>query len=76
MEKETLRQIVAQNVRYWRKKKGLTQSDLGYLADLHRTYIGNIEQNKRNVSLETIEKIAHALALEPYKLLKSRSHPH
>lgn len=50
-------------MRYYRKKKGLTQADLAYLTDIHRTYIGGIEQCKRNPSFEILVKIAHAFAI-------------
>lgn len=44
-----------------RKKKGVSQESLADLAGLDRTYISDIENGKRNVSLETIFKIAEAL---------------
>lgn len=44
-----------------RSELGLSQEDLAERADLHRTYIADIERGVRNVSLENIEKIAHAL---------------
>jgi transcriptional regulator with XRE-family HTH domain len=44
-----------------RKKKGVSQESLADLAGLDRTYISDIENGKRNVSLETIFKISEAL---------------
>lgn len=64
-----LTDIFSENVKRYRKLKGLSQEKLAELADLHRTYIGGIEINKRNVSLINIEKIAKALDVEPHLLL-------
>ncbi|GMQ23682.1 helix-turn-helix transcriptional regulator [Algoriphagus sp. oki45] len=48
-------------VRTIRKKEGVSQESLADLAGLDRTYISDIENGKRNVSIETIFKIAEAL---------------
>jgi transcriptional regulator with XRE-family HTH domain len=48
-------------VRVLRKEKGLSQEELSFKADLHRTYIGMIERAEKNITLVNIEKIAKAL---------------
>ena len=48
-------------VRQRRQELGISQEELGERADLHRTYIGDIERGLRNVSLVNIEKIIRAL---------------
>ncbi|MDD5505073.1 MAG: helix-turn-helix transcriptional regulator [Candidatus Omnitrophota bacterium] len=48
-------------VRKYRLKKDLSQEKLAELADLHRTYIGQIECGKRNIALKNIAKLAKAL---------------
>jgi transcriptional regulator with XRE-family HTH domain len=48
-------------VREIRKQQGLSQEQLSFKADLHRTYIGMIERAEKNVTLANIEKIAKAL---------------
>lgn len=57
------------NVKKYRLEAGLSQEKLAELADLHRTYISAIERERRNISIENIEKIADTLNVEPYKLL-------
>jgi transcriptional regulator with XRE-family HTH domain len=47
-----------------RQKTGISQEELSYRAELHRTYISSIELGKRNVSLINIEKLARALDCE------------
>ncbi len=56
------------NVRELRKEKGLSQEELSFKADLHRTYIGMIERAEKNITLTNIEKIAKALDVEIKKL--------
>lgn len=51
-------------VRAVRKMKGLSQEQLAFKADLHRTYIGMIERAEKNITLINIEKIANALDIE------------
>jgi len=51
-------------VRFYRKSKGLSQEELSFKADLHRTYIGMIERAEKNMTLTNIEKIANALEID------------
>ncbi len=57
------------NVRHYRKKKKLSQEKLAELANLHRTYIGQVENGKRNVALKNVAKLAKALKTTPAELL-------
>jgi len=50
-------------IRSLRLKKKLSQEKLAELADLHRTYIGQIETGKRNIALKNIAKLAEALGV-------------
>lgn len=60
--------VFASNLKKYRKESALSQEALADKADLHRTYISDIERCKRSISLENIEKIANALDVETYKL--------
>ncbi|WP_088243599.1 helix-turn-helix domain-containing protein [Calothrix rhizosoleniae] len=51
-------------VRELRKLKGLSQEELAFRADLHRTYIGMIERAEKNITLSNIKKIADALEVK------------
>ena len=52
-----------QAVRKRRMEMNLSQEALAERADLHRTYVADIERGVRNVSLKNIEKLARALGL-------------
>ena len=64
--------LFGSNVNKYRKMKGYSQEKLAELTGLHRTYIGDIELRKRNISLNNIQKIADALDV-PYHLLFLKS---
>ena len=66
-----IHQLLAINIKNLRKKKGLTQEDLGNLTGLHRTYIGGVEQARINLSLKNIDIIARALDVSPARLLEN-----
>ena len=63
-------EVFSSNVRFYRMKLKLSQEALAEKANLHRTYISDIERGQRNVSLENIYNIAVALEIEPYMLLQ------
>ena len=70
---QSIRKILATNIKLLRKNKNISQEQLGFLSGLHRTYISDIECERRNVSIENIEKIAKVLNVQPYKLLIDES---
>ena len=53
-----------ERVRDLRKERGLSQEQLAFKADLHRTYIGMIERAEKNITLINVEKIAIALKVD------------
>ena len=63
-------EVFGKNVRKLRTKKGLSQEKFAERCGLHRTYISDIECFSRNVSLATVQRIAVALEIEPFMLLK------
>lgn len=53
--------LVGERIRTIRKEKNYTQEFLAEKADIHYTYISDIERGERNISLETLEKVILAL---------------
>ena len=60
---DDVKTLLAANVRYHRKRLGLSQEEFADKCGLHRTYIGGIERRERNITLTTLERIATALGL-------------
>lgn len=50
-------------VKEFRRIKKMSQEQLAFKANLHRTYIGMIERAEKNISLLNISKIANALEI-------------
>lgn len=63
------RKIVGENVRRWRLKRGLTQEQLAFEAQIDLTYLGGIERGRRNPSLLVIARIAQSLQVRPADLV-------
>jgi transcriptional regulator with XRE-family HTH domain len=60
------------NVRYWRKRRGLSQEEFADLAQLHPTYVSGIESGYRNPTVKVIGRIADALQVKPADLFAVR----
>ena len=69
MKNGSILKIFARKVKDLRTKKGWSQEELARRADLHRTYIGAIERQERNVSLQNVARIAKALKVGHKDLL-------
>ena len=64
----SIRQVVAANVRKYRKLSNMTQDKLAEKADISTTYVANIECGKTWISDKTLEKISKSLHIETYQL--------
>jgi len=58
-------------VRERREGHGWSQMELASRAGFHFTYVSDVELGKRNVTLETILRLAEALSVNPGKLVDS-----
>ncbi len=57
-------------MRRLRAARGLSQDALAFEAQMNRTYLGGVERGERNVSLDNIARIAKALGIDAWQLLK------
>lgn len=64
-----LRRLVGKNVRFWRKRLGISQEELAFRAKLHRTYVSGVERGARNPTIVIVGRLAKALRVEPMELL-------
>jgi transcriptional regulator with XRE-family HTH domain len=58
------------NLARLRRRAGVSQEELGFLANLHRTEVGMLERGVRLPRLDTLLKIAGALELEMGELVE------
>jgi len=65
----TLIEIFGRNVRQARKEKGWTQEQLAFETGVKRAYLSEVENGQRNVSLDVVEKLATALAIDVSELV-------
>lgn len=56
------------NLRRARGRRGISQEELGFLCELHRTEISLLERGGREPRLGTIVKLAGALETTPAEL--------
>lgn len=66
-------ELFSENLRAARLRKGITQEELADLAGLHRTYVGSAERGERNVTLESVERLAQALGVSSSELLSKNN---
>lgn len=67
-----LKEAFRENVKYYRRQLNISQEKLAELSNLSANYIGEIERTDRKVTIDTIEKIAKGLNIDPSLLLVIR----
>ncbi len=58
---DKIAQTVGSRIRAYRQRIGMTQEELAEKADVHHTYIGQVERGEKNLTVATLEKILNAL---------------
>jgi transcriptional regulator with XRE-family HTH domain len=58
------------NIRRLRLEKGWSQEAFAAEADIHRTYVSDIERGARNPTITIVEKLAKPLGVTPSVLLE------
>jgi transcriptional regulator with XRE-family HTH domain len=66
-----IRRLVGQNVRRMRQAKVMSQEQLAFASDLHRTYVSGVERGIRNPTVVILGRIATALEVTPDRLLRA-----
>jgi len=70
MTEKSLRAILSQNIRRFRSYRKLSQADFAEKIDISIPFLSDIENGKKWVSPTTLVKMADALNIETYELLK------
>ena len=64
-----LQKVVGRNLRAYRLERGLSQEDFAEVVGVHRTYMGGLERGERNLTLQSLERIAEELGVPVRELL-------
>lgn len=67
---DDIRARLAKNLRRLRKEKDLSQEQFAFEAQIHRTYISDLERGARNPTIIIVEKLAIALGVTASELLE------
>ena len=65
-----IRQRLGSNVRRLRTQRGLSQEAFADLANIHRTYVSDIERGARNPTITVVQRLGDALGVEAAELLR------
>ena len=63
---------IGENLKSYRKEKSLTQKTLAKKLGISTSYMSELESNKRNPSIETVNKIAEKLNISTLYLLEGK----
>lgn len=55
---------VGKRIRELRNEMGISQEALANRAEIDRTYVTDVENGRRNISIENLEKLVIALQIE------------
>ena len=61
---------MARKLKYWRKRRGLSQEELAKRADVGRSYLARLETARHDPTLSTLKKLAKALRVKVGRLLE------
>ena len=66
----TSAEVLGKRIEHLRKSKGWSQLDLSIESEVNKNYICDLENGRRNPSLEILERIANALNITLEELFK------
>ncbi len=72
---EPLRDIFIRNLKFYRKKSGLSQEKLSYAINMSMNYINQLENKNSFPPPEIIDKISEVLKIQPAKLFDKTQSP-
>ena len=53
--------IIGERIRQLRNERGWSQKELAHIADINRTYVGELERGEKNVTIVSLSKVVSAL---------------
>lgn len=65
-----LQRTLGRNPRAYRQARGLSQEAFAEILGVHRTYMGGVERGERNLTLQSVERLAERIDEDPLSLLR------
>ena len=62
--------IIGERIKQLRKNNDWSQEELAHRANLNRTFVGAIERGEKNITIESLSKIASALEISLEEIFK------
>ena len=72
---QTMLEILAENVKYYRAKTGLSQFKFAIQLEISPSYLNDIESGRQYASLKMLERLAKEFNIAPYQLLLPKDIP-
>jgi transcriptional regulator with XRE-family HTH domain len=69
-DEDVFRKQLATIILNKRQQMSLSQEEIARRSKLHRTYISDVERGERNISVESLRRIATALDMQVWQLVQ------
>lgn len=69
MAEGELQRVLGSNLRDHRRALGISQEAFADALGFHRTYLGSLERGERNLTLQSVERLADLLDVPAVSLL-------
>jgi transcriptional regulator with XRE-family HTH domain len=66
-----LKSSIGKRIRELRNAKSLTQEEVAWKSELDRTFMNHVENGRRNISIESLEKICSGLEISVKEFFNS-----
>jgi transcriptional regulator with XRE-family HTH domain len=70
-----IREVLARNLRKYRRDKGFSQEELAHRAEIDRTYISSLERCVYAASIDVVDRLARVLGIDAADLLRRPTRP-
>jgi transcriptional regulator with XRE-family HTH domain len=64
----SVREVLANNIKEYRRKRGFSQDKLAELASISSQYLATVETCRKFPTPEVLDRLADALGIEPHEL--------
>lgn len=63
--------IIGRRIRSYREEQKMSREKLAEIADLHPTYIGQLERGEKNATIDTLDRICDGLSITLEQLFEN-----